>query len=125
MKNLLVAFTLFLVCCCACADSPTIIELPSQYTADQVQAVLQSIDFSQLAQNADKDFPGLLKAKIGFTFVPLTFHSFLGNPDHMALRVDVLNAPRGWGKESDFKAYLASYLEKKFPGAKTTTTILH
>jgi hypothetical protein len=108
---------------CAWADSPTIVELPSQYKEDEVYALLHSIDFHQLAQEADKFAPGLLKDKVSFHFELLTFHSFLGKPDHMAVRIDV-NAPQNWNKVSDLKTFLANYLEKKFSGAKRTTTIL-
>jgi hypothetical protein len=130
MKNLIVTLLLLLTSCYAWADSPATVELPSQYKAEQVQALIHSIDFQQLARDADKSVPGVLdksvpgvfKAKVGFYFQPLTFHSFLGQSDHMAIRIDV-HAPPGWGKESELKAYLANYLVRRFPGSKSTTTV--
>jgi len=123
MKNVIVTLLLLLASCNVWAASPTIVELPDQYKTEQVQSVLQSIDYPQLAQEADKSVPGVLKEKVGFLFQPLIFHSLLGKPEHMSVRVDVY-APPNWGKELELKAFLAKELEKRFPGAKTTNTIL-
>jgi|SRR5450432_2363405 len=132
MKNFVIAMSLLLASSSAWAYSPTIVELPSQYKAEQVDAILHSIDFRQLAWEADKSVPGVIdksvptapKLRVGFHFQPLVFHSFLGKADHVALRIDI-HAPPNWAGESKLQAFLASYLEKRFPGAKTTDTALH
>ena len=123
MKNLIVSLLLLLASCPAWADSSTVVELPSQYTAAQVQALIHSIDFPQLTREADQSVPGVFENKVGYYFQPLFFHSFIGAPDHMAIRVDI-HAPPSWGKESELKAFLANYLVKRFPGAKNTATVL-
>jgi hypothetical protein len=78
---------------------------------------------SHRRKQADKSVPGVFENKVGYYFQPLFFHSFIGAPDHMAIRVDI-HAPPSWGKESELKAFLANYLVKRFPGAKNTATIL-
>jgi len=123
MKTLIVTLLLLLASCPAWADSSTVVELPSQYTAAQVQSFIHSVDFQQLRREADKSVPGVLKDKVGYYFQPLAFHSFSGQPDHLAIRVDV-HAPPGWGKEMELKAFFANYLVKRFPGSKNTATIL-
>lgn len=120
MAKFIVSLTLLFASGFAFAEQQTIVELPPLYNQEDVQAILRSIDYMALALEADKSVPGLLEEKVGFGFQPLIFHSILGKPDHMVLRVDVLHAPPKWGKEPELKAYLAKFIEQKIPGARIT-----
>jgi hypothetical protein len=123
MKKILVALSFLFASCCAFANFQTIVELPSEYKAEQVQMLLKSIDLPQLAEDADKAVSGIFSEKVGFYFQPLIFHSDMGKPDRFVLRVDI-TAPKNWGKEAELKKFLVNDLLKRVPGAKSSNAIL-
>jgi hypothetical protein len=112
MKDLIVSFLLILVSDIAWADSSAELDigLPRQYTSEQVQAVLRSIDIPQLAREADKSVPGVLKEKVAFSF-----HVY-GTSGDIVVRPEV-HAPSGWRGDWQLKVFLGEYLGKRFPGS--------
>lgn len=111
MKHALLLLSLILCACQVQIETPTIIKFPKHYQPQQVERLLQSINYPELAKGVDVAVPGTLESKLSFFYRPLKLHGISGDSARMAVQVDV-NAPSGWRKEAEVKKYLAEYLRK-------------
>ena len=116
MKRLLFGLTFAAQVCSAQITLETAVEFPARYRPAEVQALIQSINYPQLAQEIDMAIPGALRANMSFYYQPIVMHPALGGPDRQAVLV-FASANPGWGREPELKAFLKQYLEKRIAEA--------